>query len=170
MRSKYLLAVLTFSFLLGSTITMAAQDEQKSDKIGKHPTAEQMEQIKCKRMVKELMLDDATSAKFIPLYKQYLKELKACKPHDKDMKNAEKKGTLTNATAEKLIKEQFTQTRKKVDIQEKYYGEFHKFLTPQQILKLYRHKDKKMDKRNMMGSPRKMIMRSQQLHQNQKAG
>lgn len=38
---------------------------------------------------------------------------------------------------EKAIKDRFAQSRKILDIREKYYNEFRKILSPKQIMKIY---------------------------------
>ncbi len=145
MKSNFLFAVLT-AFLLSSSLTVSGQNEQRSKKQENRPTFEQMEQKQCNKMVKELMLDDVTSAKFIPIYKQYLEEIRTCKflKYKKSMKKGENKVTQTDADIEKMIKDQFAQTRKMVDIQEKYYTEFQKILTPKQILRIYHPMNQRM--------------------------
>ena len=55
--------------------------------------------------------------------------------------NAEAKQTAkpvpTDAEIEKQIKDQFAQSRKILDVREKYYNEFRKILSPKQIMKIY---------------------------------
>ena len=145
MKSNFLFAVLT-AFLLSSPLTIFGQNEQKSKGQQNRPTFEQVEQKQCNRMVKELMLDDVTSAKFIPIYKQYLEDIKACKlsKYKRNMKERDNKVAQTDADIEKMIKDQFEQTRRMVDIQEKYYIDLQKILTPKQILKIYRPMSQRM--------------------------
>lgn len=50
------------------------------------------------------------------------------------------KPVLTDAEIEKQIKDQFAQSRKILDIREKYYNEFRKILSPKQIAKFIRQK------------------------------
>lgn len=142
MKTKFtyvLLAVL----LIGSQ-TISAQN--KDNKEGKQrPTAEQMAQRQANQMVKTLMLDDATAAKFTPVYENYLKELRECrmmnhkprtKPANAEAKQAPKP-VQTDAEVEKQIKDRFAQSRKILDVREKYYNEFRKMLSPKQIMKIY---------------------------------
>lgn len=98
-----------------------------------------------KQMAEVLMLDDATAAKFTPIYEAYQKELRECrmmnreervKKNDKDDKQSTKPA-LTDAEIEKQIKNQFAQARKILDVREKYYKEFSKILSPKQIMKIY---------------------------------
>ena len=43
----------------------------------------------------------------------------------------------TDAEVEQAIKARFAQSRKILDVREKYYNEFRKFLSPKQIQKMY---------------------------------
>ena len=96
-------------------------------------------------MVTKLMLDDCTAAKFTPVYEKYLKDLSECRMMNRRERprnnNAEAtpatKPVLTDAEIEKQIKDQFAQSRKILDIREKYYNEFRKILSPKQIAKIY---------------------------------
>ena len=45
---------------------------------------------------------------------------------------------LTDAEVEQQIKGRFAQSRKILDVREKYYDEFRKILSPKQIMKIYR--------------------------------
>ncbi len=76
-------------------------------------------------MVTTLMLDDATAAKFTPVYEKYLKDLSECR-----MMNRRERPRNNNAGSnryqtctdrcgnEKQIKDQFAQSRKILDIRE----------------------------------------------------
>ena len=43
----------------------------------------------------------------------------------------------TDAEIDQMILENFAQSHKILDIREKYYAKFRKFLTPKQIMKIY---------------------------------
>lgn len=121
--------------MLGGSITVNAQNMQNG-KERKHLTEEQVIQLRTDKMVQTLMLDDATSAKFIPLYSQYLKEKMACRGM-KSKHMGKDIDTKTDAEVDQMIQDNFAQSRKILDIREKYYAKFHKILTPKQIMKIY---------------------------------
>ena len=132
--------------LVMGTLTMNAQEEQKKDNRQngqkQRPTEEQMQQMQCNRVANELLLDNVTTAKFIPLYKNYLKELKECRqanqPEKKELKEGQTpKEELTDTEVEKRITGYFSQSRKMLDIKESYYKKFREFLSPKQIQKMY---------------------------------
>ena len=142
MKTKFIY-VLMATLLIGSQTISAQNKDNKDNK--QRPTPEQMAQRQTNQMVKTLMLDDATAAKFTPVYENYLKELRECRMMNRRdrMKNsnAEAKQTPkpvpTDAEIEKQIKDQFAQSRKILDVREKYYNEFRKILSPKQIMKIY---------------------------------
>ncbi len=134
-------------FMLVAVFTMYGQSAFSQDR--KRPDREKIQTAQCNQVVKALMLDDATAAKFTPVYMQYLKELSECrtgnsrKPKAKNTATSEKaqepkeKPMPTDAEVEKAIKDRFAQSRKMLDIREKYYDEFRKILSPKQIMKIY---------------------------------
>lgn len=144
MKTKYL--VMLFVACVMSTQVMNAQNEgQKRGR--KRMTLEQMTDFQANKIVQDLGLDDATAARFTDVYKKYMKEMDAVrtknfpkKPKgESDVKpeGGQPRPAPTDAEVEKRIKENFAQSRKMLDIREKYYDEFRKFLSPKQIQKIY---------------------------------
>ena len=142
MKTRFIYVLLAV-LLMGSQTISAQNKDNKDNK--QRPTPEQMMQRQTNLMVKTLMLDDATAAKFTPVYENYLKELRECRMMNRKDRmrnnNAEAKQTPkpvpTDAEIEKQIKDQFAQSRKILDVREKYYNEFRKILAPKQIMKIY---------------------------------
>ena len=62
MKMKFIYVVLV-ALLLGSQMTLSAQNRDNKEK-KQRPTQEQMMQMQTNQIVKTLMLDDATAAKF----------------------------------------------------------------------------------------------------------
>ena len=134
MKTKFIYVMMA-ALLIGSQ-TISAQNKDNKDQ-KQRPTPEQMMQRQANQMVKTLMLDDATAAKFTPVY-----EGRMMNRHERNRRNnAEAKQTAkpvpTDAEIEKQIKDQFAQSRKILDVREKYYNEFRKILSPKQIMKIY---------------------------------
>lgn len=147
MKAKLVYVFLT-CLMIGGQISLSAQNQANGDK-KKRPTPEQFVEHQTKQMVGMLMLDDATAARFAPVYKNYLKELRECgmmgrrqsparQGAEESVKKSEPKPALTDAEVERQIKERFAQSRKILDVREKYYDEFRKILSPKQIEKIYR--------------------------------
>ena len=158
MKTKFIYVVLMALFL-GSQMTLSAQNKENKER-KQRPTPEQMMQMQTNQMVKALMLDDATAAKFTPIYQKYLKELRECrmmnfKPRaSKDVAQGAEANTaketpkpvMTDAEIAKMLKDQFAQSRKMLDIREKYYNEFSKILSQKQIMKIYQQEKSNMNK------------------------
>lgn len=153
---KKFMYVVIATLLVGSQMTLSAQNKDNKEK-KQRPTPEQMMQMQTNQMVKSLMLDDATAAKFTPIYQNYVKELRECrmmnyKPRVKKdaAQSAETdktpKPAMTDADIAKMLKDQFAQSRKMLDIREKYYKEFSKILSQKQILKIYQQEKSNANK------------------------
>ena len=147
MKTKFIYVIMAV-LLMGSQMTLSAQNTDNKQK-KQRPTPEQMVQMQTKQIVKTLMLDDATAAKFTPVYEKYLKELRECRmmTHKARTEKTKAQGTDANVKKERpsmtddeiatMLRNQFTQSRKMLDIREKYYNEFCKILSQKQILKIY---------------------------------
>lgn len=170
MKTKFMY-VLVAALLMGTQFLSAQNKDNKEKK--QRPTPEQMVKMQTDQMVKALMLDDATAAKFTPVYEKYLKDLRECrmmnsKPRvKKDVpQGAEAKGTapsprpaMTDTEIAKQIKDQFAQSRKMLDIREKYYNDFSKVLSQKQIMKIYQ-----MEKSNAKKFKKEFDRRKGQKH------
>lgn len=129
--------------ILGNQV-MVAQQNQGNRSGRKRMTHEQMSEMKANRLAAELALDDKTTSLFKDTYADYMNEMHQLWMKDfpkklgneKDKKQF-KKELQTDAEVEKMIKKRFAQSRKMLDIREKYYDKFRKFLSPKQIQKVY---------------------------------
>ncbi len=131
-------------FLAAAFVTVITANAQKNDnarQMRERPSAEQMAEQRAKKMSETLLLDDKTSAKFIPLYKQYIAELQSVRPERRKMvrDGNDTKPELTEEQIAERIKESFANERKAIDIKEKYYKDFSKILNQKQIEKMYRN-------------------------------
>ena len=134
-------------FMLVAIFAMYSQSAFSQER--KRPDREKIQAMQCNQVVKALLLDDATAAKFTPVYMQYLKELSESRISNsrklkaketatpEKVQKTEPKSIPTDAEVEKAIKDRFAQSRKILDIREKYYNEFRKILSPKQIMKIY---------------------------------
>ena len=147
MKAKFIYVFMT-CLMIGGQFSLSAQNQVNKDKRQRH-TPEQFMERQTNQMVNTLMLDDAAAARFVPVYQNYLKELRECRmmnrrqlssgqgTEQKGMKS-QPKPVLTDAEVEQQIKGRFAQSRKILDVREKYYDEFRKILSPKQIMKIYR--------------------------------
>ena len=107
-----------------------AQDEPSKKQ---RKSREEIAEAQARHIAHELAFDDATAQKFIATYSEYQKEMWALGPKE----HREPKGEMTDAEAEQAIKQRFEHTQKILDLREKYYKEYSKFLSPKQIKRIY---------------------------------
>lgn len=177
MKTKYFW-MLVVAFVMGTQVMNAQANKPKEKKEHKRPTMEQISEMQSRRIVDELGLDDKTAAKFTDVYKKYMKEMNDLRlknmPKKSDMKKDEpnKPKSFTDAEVDKMMRNRFTQARKMLDIREKYYNEFRKFLSAKQVQKVF---DKGMDNHGRFRKEmnRRSVMnkdgmrRGQQMHSHQ---
>ncbi len=77
MKTKFVYVILVV-LLMGSQMTLSAQNADNKER-KQRPTQQQMMKMQVDQMVRALMLDDATTIKFTPVYEKYLKELRECR-------------------------------------------------------------------------------------------
>lgn len=123
------------------TIFTLAVDAQNVD--SQRFSREQMIEAQAKNIAASLALDDKVYNKFITTYVNYKKELWAIAPR-RDRKHHRPSDTESDA-AQKM-QQRFEQSQKVLDIREKYYREFSKFMTQKQIEQMY-EKEKKIMQR-----------------------
>ena len=150
MKAKKFLMI-AIALLMGTQTMVWAQDKPKDKPERKPMDKEQMQTMQCNRIIRELALDDATAAQFGPVYKKYMNELGEARGtvrHEKGKRQApsgsseasqkpKAKPLPTDAEVEQAMKERFARERKVLDVREKYYDEFRKFLSPKQVQKVY---------------------------------
>ena len=124
---NYLLVAAVAAFM--STAQVMAQDTNSTTRQSRADINELLDK-RCNRMCASLKLDDATAAKFNALYKEYLKEMRACRPTP--CKNGDKT-QCTDADKKARIEKGMECREKMVKTQKKYYAQFEKFLNAEQL-------------------------------------
>ena len=124
-----MVALMVFAFC---TIGMAQNEQQRMSR-------EQLAEKQAKHIAQELSFDEATTQRFIETYCACQQEVWALGPRQK----AE---PATDEEAEQAIKERFERSRAVLDLREKYYEEYSKFLTQKQILRVYELEHQSMDR------------------------
>lgn len=144
---KRVLAIVMLVSLL-ATVSVAQERGER----GQRPNKEQMSKMKIRRMVKELALDNKTAEDFTATYTEYQQEVALINekyPNGmpdfdiapdkararKDMKN---QPMPTDEEVVQEIMDGFARERALLDLKEQFYYKFSKFMTPQQIQKMYR--------------------------------
>ena len=141
-----LTAVMTVVF----SIAASAQDNSAAQANKKQRMSrEQMAEAQAKHIARELALDDATSQKFVETFSAYQKEVWTLSPRGKGM--SPKKDNLSDAEAEKAIKDQFEHSQKILSLRQDYYKKYSKFLTPKQIQRVYELEKQAMNRLSKRG-------------------
>ena len=143
--------LLTTIMMVAFSIGVSAQEanaQQPSKK--QRMSREQMAEMQAKHIAHQLVLDDATTQKFIETFSAYQKEVWALRPQGKGMhKN---RAEMTDAEAEKAIKDQFDHSQKVLTLRQEYYQKYSKFLTAKQIQRVYELEKQSMNRLAKRGS------------------
>lgn len=136
---KNLLKINLMAVLVLVFCTMgAAQDKQDKQQ---RMSREQLAEKQAKHIAQELAFDEATTQKFLETYSSYLQEVWALK--------TERQAEPTNdEDAKQAIKARFERRHAILNLQEKYYKEYSKFLTDSQIEQVYKSEHKVMNHLN----------------------
>lgn len=145
MKTKYFF-VLMVAVLMGTQVMNAQNEQNKRAERRARPrmTMEQVANMQAAKIVNDLGLDDKTAAKFTDVYKKYMKELDDVRKEFplygvKGMKTKAQASIPTDEEVNKMMRDRFKQSRKMLEVREKYYDEFRKFLSPKQVQKVYDH-------------------------------
>ena len=114
--------------MLFSSINMSAQSNNQQ-----RLSREELADKQARHIAHDLALDDATTQKYVATYCAYQKEVWALGPRVKRHSSA----NATEAEAEQANKARMEQSQKILDLREKYYKEYSKFLTQKQIERAY---------------------------------
>ena len=119
--------VIAIAMLFSSNNTFAQSNNQQ------RLSREELAEKQARHIAHELALDDATTQKYVATYCAYQKEVWALGPRVKRHSSA----NATEAEAEQANKARMEQSQKILDLREKYYKEYSKFLTQKQIERAY---------------------------------
>ena len=128
MKAKFLM-ILAAVVMISSAV--CAQEKKQA------PTPEQRIEKRVERMQKRLMLDDATAAKFAPIYKEYLQAKFAARPVCNKCDNP------TDAQIKENIAKRLDAQEKAVDVEKKYYKKLSSILSGRQLQQIFCKDNKK---------------------------
>lgn len=144
-------AIIMTLLLMLSAIGANAQDAKQ------RMSREQMAETQARHIAADLNLDGSTYDRFVETYKKYKNELWQTAPK-RNRKDGRKASETEEQAAEKM-RLRFERSQKVLDIRNKYYREFSKFLTQKQIEQMYDKEHKIMERlsqhRKGKGRPKK---------------
>lgn len=110
----------------------------RSQNISRYPyLMERIARAKLNEIQLKFKLDAATFDHFRPIYMKYEEEISGIDFRKMAKLMKVNPDSLSASDAELLINDQLESAKKIISLREKYYKEFRKVLSPQQILKLY---------------------------------
>lgn len=127
---RKLMVAVCFALLAGGTTF--AQER------GKAPHGNWNPEKAAQRMAGKLMLDDEATAKFVPLYQEYMQKLAECRMGQKDVKAG---AAQTDQEIDEQLQARFAAQEKRLEVQKAYYDKFKKVLTMKQVQQLYDRPD-----------------------------
>lgn len=142
-----------FKFMLTALLMVAfcsatfAQNNNQGDKQQQRQrfTREQLAEKQAEHIANTMAFDDKTTEKFITTFCNQQKEIWALSPQP-EKRDKNEKEQLTDEQAEQQIKARFERSQKILDIRQKYYKEYSKFLTPKQIQRAYEIEKQMMER------------------------
>lgn len=133
--------------LVGLLLVACALFVQTSQAQDRRPDMswEKMQDMQIDFMAQSLSLSDKDTEKLKEVYKEYSKEMRTLmgtprRPKEEKKNDGEPQNpwkTMSDEEVEAMIKGRFEQSRKMLDLHEKYYDKYRKFLSPKQIQKIY---------------------------------
>jgi hypothetical protein len=98
---------------------------------------ERVELAKLRQIRQDLQLDQATFVQFRPLFLKYERTLANIDFRSQNKILNVNADSLTAQAADELLIAQWSRAKQLIHVREKYYAEFRKILTAQQLVKLY---------------------------------
>lgn len=140
---KYIIRTFVIAIMMiASCATVFAQQNTPQ-----HPnkrqriSCEQLAEVQAKHIANELAFSDAVTEKFVKTYTNYQKEIWALGPRLRPNRQG-----MSEQENEERIKQRFAMSEKILNIRQKYYKEYSKFLTQTQIEKVYEQERKMMNR------------------------
>lgn len=147
-----------FSILLVflTLLTGFIAESQNADRFPR--LRERIVQVKLREIRLQLKLDQATFDQFRPVYLKYEREVSEIDFRYLARLMKVDADSLSSDEAERMIVNQLETSKKLISIREKYYKEFRRVISPQQIIKLYQT-EAELRKKVLQELKRRMISR-----------
>jgi len=144
MKKVFRILLTTIMMVAFSTAVSAQEAAGQQSSKKQRMSREQMAEMQAKHIARQLALDDATSQKFIETFSAYQKEVWALRPQGKG--KHKNRAEMTDAEAEKAIKDQFDHSQKVLSLRQEYFNKYSKFLTAKQIQRVYELEKQSMNR------------------------
>ena len=140
---KYIIRtfVIAIMMIASCATVFAQQNNPQHPNKRQHISREQLAEVQAKHIANELAFSDAVTEKFVKTYTNYQKEIWALGPRLRPNRQG-----MSEQENEERIKQRFAMSEKILNIRQKYYKEYSKFLTQTQIEKVYEQERKMMNR------------------------
>ena len=123
---------LVAALMLMGTTTISAQNNQRQ-----RLTREELADKQARHIAQTMAFDEATTKQFVDTYTACQKEIWSLGTRMKGAREQANAQQQTEAEAKQDIARQFERSEKLLQIRQKYYAEYSKFLTQNQIKRVY---------------------------------
>ena len=123
---------LVAALMLMGTATISAQNNKRQ-----RLTREELADKQARHIAQTMAFDESTTKQFVETYTACQKEIWALGPRMKGARKQANTQQQTEAEAKEDIAMQFERSEKLLQIRQKYYAEYSKFLTQNQIKRVY---------------------------------
>ena len=123
---------LVAALMLMGTATISAQNNKRQ-----RLTREELADKQARHIAQTMAFDEATTKQFVETYTACQKEIWALGPRMKGARKQANAQQQTESEAKQDIALQFERSEKLLQIRQKYYAEYSKFLTQNQIKRVY---------------------------------
>lgn len=137
--------------MIASCTTVFAQPNTQKQRMSR----EQLAEVQAKHIAGELAFSDAVTEKFVKTFCDCQKEIWTLGPRPRPGKQG-----MSEQENEERLKQRFAMSEKILNIRQKYYKEYSKFLTQAQIEKVYEQERKMMKRLANRGQKRSTPMRN----------
>jgi len=142
MKTTKTILVSLLAFLMIGSMALMAQTDEKEEKEKKRDRAEIEKAMKARKIAyisAELELTPEEAEKFWPVYNQFeAKRMEATKDVFKHFeKRDEKPETISDAEADKIMKERFNEEQALLDLKIEYHEKYLNILPASKVFKLY---------------------------------
>ena len=135
----------------------AQQNTQQRHNQKQRMSREQLAEVQAKHIAGELAFSDDVTEKFVKTYCNCQKEIWTLGPRQRSGKQG-----ASEQENEERIKQRFAMSEKILNIRQKYYKQYSKFLTQTQIEKVYEQERKMMHRLSKRGAKKPATKRNDQ--------
>lgn len=138
------LVLVTWMLFVSSTLYAQAQEAKTPS-----PSRQELSRAQASYIARVLGFDEETTRKFEELYRLQQQEIWALSPQE-----LAKSSERSDAEVDRAIQERFERSEQILAIRKKYYKEYRRFLSPQQVERIYQ-----LERRTMGRLGRRIYLR-----------